>query len=131
MFKLANPVRRVHRLHDGAQGIDGEPGDRQFGHVRLMDDHHVATPNARICEPGSEALNVRLERLVCQRPIRGKDGGAVGRADGTAIDPIAQRFVTPPALGAEIRRIENGHRRPPTTIGWHRRPQRPASTRDT
>ena len=42
---------------------------RQFGHVRQMDDHHVATPNARICEPGSEALNVRLERLVGQRPI--------------------------------------------------------------
>ena len=54
MFELANAVGRVHRLHDGAQRIDGEPGDQEFGHVRQVDDHHVATPNARMREPGSE-----------------------------------------------------------------------------
>ena len=131
MPKLTNAVGRVHRLHDGAKRIYGEPGDQEFGHVRQVDDHHVAAPNARICEPGSQAPDVRLERFVGKCATGGQNGGAVGRVGNAAIDPIAQRFVTPPALGAEIRRIENGHRRPPTTIGWHRRPQRPASTRDT
>ena len=98
-----------------------------------MDDHHVALPNARICEPGSEALNVRLERLVfVSARSTARMAARLGALMAQRSIQIAQRFVTSPTFGAEIRRIENGHRRPPTTIGSaSATAELPASTRVT
>ena len=99
MSKLTNAVGSVHRLHGSAKRIDGEPGDQEFGHVRQVDDHHVAAPNARICEPGSEAPDVRLERLVGKRATGGQNGGAAGRVGNAAIDPNRSAFRHATSLG--------------------------------
>ena len=114
MLELENAIGCVHRLHDGAQRIDGKPSDQKLGQVRQVHDHHVAALDAGTGEPGSETRHVGAEYLVGQRPVAGEDRGAIGRGGRAAVDPIAKRFVAPPALVTEIRWIENCHRRPQT-----------------
>src|SRR5579863_3255743 len=112
MLELANTVRRVHSLHDGADGADRKPGDQKLGHIREMDDDDIAASNAAFKETGAKACNLRAELGVAQRAIGGENCGAVRRFGNDTIEPVIERFVAPPVLSSKICGIESGHSHP-------------------
>ncbi len=57
MLELAQPIGRVHRLHDRAKLVDRKPDYDEFGNVWQMDGNDVATPDAKLLERGGDGVN--------------------------------------------------------------------------
>ena len=100
MVELAHTIGHVYGLHHRAERVDREPGDQKFRDVREL---HVTTSPRPMPAPQAQREAPKFGgSRVAQRTVEAEKSGTVRGVIAAPLEPVAERFVTPPALGPEI-----------------------------